>query len=212
MNVLKATTPKVYLVSHTIDPDRIIETAFLQCQESFENIDIKRENVTFSERIGVIFKKGHFGVLEHAIATFQVTGVSRAFSHQLVRHRIASYAQMSQRAVPVEKMGYIIPPKITNYDFALKLYTETIETCEKAYNILVDVYKIPAEDARFILPNGTETQIIITMNFRSWIHFLKLRLDKTPQWEIRYVAQVIYDMLKQISPEVFSEKYREYWE
>jgi thymidylate synthase (FAD) len=209
---LKVTVPKVCLIASTPDPEKVIETALLQCQESSDNIETKRKNVPFSKRIEYVFKKGHFGVLEHAVATFQITGVSRAFSHQLVRHRVASYAQMSQRVVPVEKMGYIVPPTIMNNDSALKEYVAIINICESAYKILVDTYKIPPEDARFLLPNATETQVVMTMNFRSWLHFLKLRTAKEAQWEIRFVAEIIYQHLKQISPEVFDEKYRGYWE
>jgi thymidylate synthase (FAD) len=207
---MKVTVPKVDLIAYTPDPNKVIETALLQCQESYDNIEKKRKNLKFSKRIENIFKFGHLGVLEHASATFQITGISRVFSHQLVRHRVASYAQMSQRVVPVEKMGYIVPPSI-NSD-ALKLYVATIDACESSYKILIEKYGIPSEDARFLLPNATETQLVVTMDFRSWLHFLKLRLDKTAQWEIRQVAQMIYQQLKVISPEVFDEKYKEYWE
>ena len=206
------TVPRVKLISHTPDPNNIIETALLQCQESEENIETKRKNVGFEKRIEHIFKFKHFGVLEHAVATFQITGVSRAFSHQLVRHRVASYAQMSQRVVPVEKMGYIIPPTVMNDIAALERFVETMNVCVYAYKTLVDAYKIPAEDARFLLPNATETQLVMTMNFRSWLHFLKLRTAPEAQWEIRNVAQIIYQHLIKISPEVFNEKYKEYWE
>jgi thymidylate synthase ThyX len=82
--VLKPAIPRIKLISFTTNPNLVIETALLQCQESEENIEIKRKNVSFTKRIEYVFKKGHFGVLEHANATFQITGVSRAFSHQLV--------------------------------------------------------------------------------------------------------------------------------
>jgi thymidylate synthase (FAD) len=212
--ILKATVPRVHLISHTENPNKVIETAILQCQESFENIEDKRKNVPFSKRAEYIFKRGHFGVLEHAVATFQITGVSRAFSHQLVRHRVASYAQMSQRVVPVEKMGYIIPPTIMNIaDIkAIQVYVDAVRVCEDAYKVLTDIYKVPAEDARYLLPNATETQVVMTMNFRSWLHFLKLRTAPEAQWEIRNVANLIYEYLKEISPEIFDESYREKWE
>lgn len=209
---LKVTVPKVLLIAYTPDPEKVIETALLQCQESSDNIEKKRKNLKFTKRIESIFKFGHLGVLEHATATFQITGVSRAFSHQLVRHRVASYAQMSQRVVPVEKMGYIVPPTIMDSEFVRIEYSVYVGICENAYKTFVDTYGIPAEDARFILPNATETQVVMTMNFRSWLHFLKLRTAKEAQWEIKYVAEVIYSMLKVISPEVFDEKYRQYWE
>lgn len=214
MIILKATIPSVHLISCTENPNKVIETALLQCQESFENIETKRKNVSFKKRVEHIYKFKHFGVLEHAIATFQITGVSRAFSHQLVRHRVASYAQMSQRVVPVEKMGYITPSSIMNHEDAraLQIHVDLIKYCENAYNRLVSEFNIPAEDARYDLPNATETQVVMTMNFRSWLHFLKLRTAPEAQWEIRNIANLIYEYLREISPEIFDEKYKEYWE
>jgi thymidylate synthase (FAD) len=212
--VLRATVPNVHLISFTDSPNTVIETALLQCQESSENIETKRKNVNFEKRVEHIFKFKHFGVLEHPVATFQITGVSRAFSHQLVRHRVASYAQMSQRVVPVEKMGYIVPPSIMNNTNikALQVYVDAVRICEDAYKTLTNIYKIPAEDARYNLPNAVETQIVMTMNFRSWLHFLKLRTAPEAQWEVRNVANLIYSHLQKVSPEVFNEKYKEMWE
>lgn len=206
---MKKVKPKVVLITYTPDPERVIETALLQCQESMENIDDKRAKRELPKRIKEVFTNKHLGIFEHANATFQITGVSRAFSHQLVRHRIASYAQMSQRAVPVEKMGYIVPPSIER--FANDIFTDWIQKSEQVYNSLIAT-GVPMEDARFILPNATETQIVVTMDFRSWIHFLKLRTDIHAQWEIHIVAEEIWEQLKVIAPNVFSKKFVKYWE
>ena len=206
---MKKVKPKVVLIVNTPKPEYIIETALLQCRENVENFVEKRAKRRLAERIKEVFLNGHLGILEHASATFQITGVSRAFSHQLVRHRIASYAQMSQRAVPVEKMGYIVPPSVER--FANDIFTDWIQKSEQVYNNIVAT-GVPMEDARFVLPNAIETQIVVVMNFRSWIHFLKLRLDKNAQWEIRYVAEEIWRELKKIAPNVFSEEMVKYWE
>jgi thymidylate synthase (FAD) len=109
-------------------------------------------------------------------------------------------------------MGYIIPPTIMDNEFIRIEYETYVGICESAYKTFADEYGIPAEDARFLLPNATETQVVMTMNFRSWLHFLKLRTEPHAQWEIRHIAEIIYGMLKEISPEVFDEKYRQYWE
>lgn len=208
MNEVK---PKVEIISHTPCPEHVIETALLQCRESVENIEEKRAKKTVEERIRGIFETDppHLGILEHASATFRVTGVSRAFSHQLVRHRIASYAQMSQRAVPVEKMGICIPPTFDKEDRLN--YLALVALSEAVYKKMIGK-SIPLEDARFCLLNGVETQVVITMNFRSWIHFLRLRLDKHAQWEIRFVAEEIWSILKGFAPNVFDETRMMYWE
>jgi len=208
MNEVK---PKVEIIAWTPNPEYVIETALLQCRESVENLQKKRVKKEISERIKEIFMTNppHLGVLEHASATFRVTGVSRAFSHQLVRHRIASYAQMSQRAVPVEKMGICIPQTFDAEDRTN--YLTLVELSENLYKKLVNK-SIPLEDARFCLLNGVETQVVITMNFRSWIHFLRLRLDRTAQWEIRFIAEEILRILKSIAPNVFDEERMKYWE
>jgi thymidylate synthase (FAD) len=204
--------PWVSIVSWTQDPERVIETAYLQCRESAENIESKRGKSSFTDRLQAIFTSKpapHFGPLEHASATIQITGISRTASHQLVRHRIASYCQMSQRAVPAEKMGVCIPPEFDSEDRAM--YLSVVELSLALYNKLVKKGR-KLEDARFTLVNGMETQIVVTMNFRSWLHFLKLRLDPSAQWEIRQVAEEIWVELKTIAPNVFDERFREYWE
>lgn len=210
---MKVVEPKVTWISGTEDPENTIISAMLQCQESAENIPAKRRARTNEERIATIYGKPpdapHLGLFEHAYATYRVTGVSRAFSHQLVRHRMASYAQMSQRAVPAEKMGVVVPPDFDEEDRRDYLSLEALS--EAVYNKLVKKGR-KLEDARFTLLTGVETQLIVTMNYRSWLHFLKLRLDPKAQWEIRFVAEQIHVDLVKIAPNVFDIKYWGRWE
>lgn len=135
----------------------------------------------------------HSSMVNHCYATFLIEGVSRAFTHQLVRHRLGSFSQESQRYVDLSKGGWkpIVPPSIRNNSQALALFEKSCEDLENSYRVLRDDYGIRKEDARFLLPNATETRIVVTMNFPGWRHFLNLRLPKAAQWEIREVARNI---------------------
>lgn len=148
-------------------------------------------------------KMGHWGVFEHAYFTISVKGVSRALTHQLVRHRIASYSQQSQRHVDpsTDPDWYVIPESIKG-SFYAEEYDQLMERIELFY-LKLSHTAIKAEDIRFILPNACKTNIVITMNARSWLHFFKLRLDKSAQWEIREMAQAILDKLKLLAPIIF---------
>lgn len=146
----------------------------------------------------------HWGVLEHATFTVSVSGVSRSLTHQLVRHRIASYLQQSLRAVKPDEM--IIPDSIEKLKQTDRmLYIQATGVASDMFSLYNSFIKlgIPKEDARFFLPIGTSTNIVITMNARSWLHFFKLRLDKHAQWEIREMAKLILIELKEIAPLIF---------
>lgn len=132
---------------------------------------------------------GHDSVLEHVSMTFLITGISRACSHQLVRHRMASYTQKSQRYVK-ENGGFVFVQGMN--DDMLKVYSDAMNNAYSAYKELIKL-GMPKEDARYVLPNATTTSLYVTMNGRSIRHFLKLRLDKSAQWEIRKLAGLIYD-------------------
>lgn len=145
----------------------------------------------------------HWGVFEHATFTVSVSGVSRSLTHQLVRHRIASYLQQSQRAVEIgmDDIWFVVPPSIEGEEVG-DHYAELMADIAKLYEEMVKI-GVPKEDARFVLPNATKTHIAITMNARSWLHFLYLRLDKHAQWEIREMAKkILYEFMK-ISPLIF---------
>jgi len=153
----------------------------------------------------------HLGVLEHISFTFLIEGISRVCTHQLVRHRMASYLQMSLRYSSVENLDIVIPDTIKDTEF-LDEYNEIFSKSKELYQRMVN-NGIPKEDARFIIPHGIETRIIVTMNARSLIHFFKMRL-KNPhaQWEIREVARLMYEEVKKVCPVLFSEEFSKFWE
>lgn len=146
---------------------------------------------------------GHDAITEFSFYIFSVTGISRVLTHQLVRHRIASYLQMSSRAVSMENSNYIIPETIKNQDKANKLFIETVRKNNEVYKKLVDKFKVPKEDARYLIPSGVQTNIIMGMNVRSLMNFFKLRLCRCAQWEIRDLAEKIRDIVKKESPVLF---------
>jgi thymidylate synthase (FAD) len=150
-----------------------------------------------------IIKRGHESILEHITMTWEVE-CSRACSHQLVRHRIASYAQESQRYVRLDASGgewYTIPPKITAHEKKLVAdYNLHMRNTVRLYEKMVEA-GIPPEDARYVLPNATNTVLTVSMNLRSFRNFLALRLDRHAQWEIRELAQAMLAELNRY-PEV----------
>jgi thymidylate synthase (FAD) len=146
---------------------------------------------------------GHVSVIEHASFTFSIEGVSRAMTHQLVRHRIASYTQQSQRYVTYDTLEkYVTPSSIERDVEAKKIYDEILEKISGAYRKLLNL-KIPKEDARFILPNAAKTNIIATMNARELHHFFNLRCCARAQWEIREVATEMFKQAKRATPTLF---------
>lgn len=154
-------------------------------------------------------REGHESLIEHASATFEISGVSRVCTHQLVRHRIASYSQESQRYVDLSNPEYVVPPSVAEDPEAMQIWREATDRLAEAYRRLRErgIFK---EDARFLLPNATATRIVVTMNFRSWRHFIKERgLNRAAQWEIREVANRILDILYEQAPSVFEDLIRE---
>jgi thymidylate synthase (FAD) len=153
-------------------------------------------------------------LLHHGSATFFFEGISRACTHQLVRHRLASFSQESQRYVDLNKGDWraIVPPAVSANPQARAEMEEFWRLAEEKYARLRDL-GIRKEDARFLLPNAAETRIIATMNFAGWSHFLWLRaVDKAAQWEIRLMGQRALEMLHAIAPAVFAEQWRVYQE
>ncbi len=159
-----------------------------------------------TEELDAILKQvmslGHTSVIEHASFTFAISDVSRSLTHQLVRHRIASYAQQSQRYVNLNEPNYVIPPKIAQDKNMKKAYDETMAKIWEQYNKLLDL-KIPAEDSRYVLPNAACTNIIVTMNARSLLNFFELRCCQHAQWEIRALANKMLQMVKKVAPTIF---------
>ena len=151
-----------------------------------------------------VVQLGHTSVIEHACFTFAISDVSRSLTHQLVRHRIASYAQQSQRYVNLLTPNYVIPPTIKKDKAMKKAYENTMTSIWDQYNQLLDL-GIPAEDARYVLPNAACTNIIVTMNARSLLNFFELRCCLHAQWEIRQCAQKMLAEVKKVAPTIFKD-------
>ncbi len=149
-----------------------------------------------------LIELGHDSVLEHAVATFEITGISRACANQLTRHRLASFVQESQRYVDVRDRTLVRPPSFSEDDWkkASRLCADAITL----YEHLV-ARGVPKEDARFVVPIGAETQLVLTANFRELRHILRLRLTRSAQWEIRELARQMLRILLEHAPSVFGD-------
>lgn len=194
----------VYLLSHTPEPDELVAAAARICYSNATVCDLlERETASLSKGlIKKLLKSGHHSPFEHASFTFGVDGLSRVASHQLVRHRIASYSQQSQRYVDMHEPEAVLPPSIAANPEAAKLFREEAKRAHVTYKALVDK-GIPAEDARFILPHGWETRLIFTMNARELLHFFELRLCRRAQWEIRELARQMLQVCQKKAPAIF---------
>lgn len=178
----------------------IIQDAGRMCYNSEpELVPEKRDN--FIRRL---IASGHESVIEHGMATFRIDGISRACSHQLVRHRLASYSQRSQRYVKEEGFDFVVPKSILKNKEIGFQFGGLMLAIADIYSKLIDA-GIPKEDARFVLPNACVTQLTMTMNFRELRHFIKLRAASNAQWEIRELATKIRDLLKQNGAEIIVE-------
>lgn len=176
---------EIKLLDSTVDPLFVISMCARTCYNSREKDNI----FTREQFIKGIIKAGHDSVLENAIATFDIKGISRACQNQIVRHRIGcSYCVESQRYVNVKDNDVIIPQKLF---LEFPEVVDVVNEIKALYEELV-ILGVPKEDARFLLPVGMTTNMTVTMNFRALRHFLKLRLSKHAQWEIRQVAYEIY--------------------
>jgi len=195
---------KVKLLSYNKNSIRTVTAAIRQCYSSDGAAKISRKvsSEKAKKLIQQIISSGHTSTIEHAVFTFAIEGVSRAMTHQLVRHRIASYSQQSQRYVKEGKLDYIIPPTVSRNKVALKVFNEAIIAANNSYQKLLEL-EIPAEDSRFLLPNAAETKIVMTMNARALMNFLKERMCVRAQWEIRVLAQEIYKIVYKVAPEIF---------
>ena len=191
---------KVELLAITPDAEKLIEKAGRTCYLSFDKIT---EDST-EKFIRMLVKSGHESVLEHAYATFRISGGSRAFTHQIVRHRICSFSQQSQRYVDEKGFEVVTPYSIEENKEAKKLFDDFIKNAKDTY-IKLQSLGIRKEDARFVLPNAVESEIVISANFREWRHVLKERCDKSAQWEIREIALEILRILKKHAPVIFED-------
>lgn len=154
--------------------------------------------------IKALIKSGHTATIEHSSATFEISGVSRSLTHQLVRHRLFSFCQRSQRYCKEDGFGFVVPDSIANDKNALEEYNNTMNTIRDSYSKLISM-GIKAEDCRYVLPNACETTIVVSGNFREWRNFLDLRCEEHAQKEIRDLAHIILDKLYEIAPSVFGD-------
>ena len=197
---------QVELLYHTPNPERAIATAARLCYapvgaaELMETMSDERVKSVLS----TILAGGHFSTLEHASFTFAVDGVSRALTHQLVRHRLASFNQQSQRYVKFKStVPTVTPDSIAADEEAKAIYDAAIAAASDAYLALV-AKGIPAEDARYLLPNAAETKIVSTMNARELMHFFEVRCCNRAQWEIRELAWKMLELVRPVAPFVFA--------
>ena len=193
----------VRLLAHTPDADRICAAAAHSCYSEDSAADLL-ETVDPAKMLRHVIGMGHHSVIEHAVFTFSVEGVSRALTHQLVRHRIASFSQQSQRYVRLSEPTYVVPETVKRDPEAMKVYEETMDGIWDSYSKLIGM-GIPAEDARYVLPNGCTTNITITMNARELLHFFSMRCCNRAQWEIREMADEMLRLCKEVSPVIFSD-------
>ncbi|KMT22422.1 FAD-dependent thymidylate synthase [Clostridium cylindrosporum] len=219
---------KVKLIAHTEDPEKIIAASAKLCYSStsVDNIlDGLTEEKT-NEFIEMLMSLSHESPIEHVSFTFAVEGVSRSLTHQLVRHRIASYSQQSQRYVRLNQFDYIIPPEIESIDEAKDIYIKSMEDSQRSYDNLVEILfdkhfnglikegtseesarkiaeKKSIEDARYVFPNACETKIVLTMNARTLFNFFRHRCCSRAQWEIRNLADEMLKEVKSIAPTLF---------
>jgi len=197
---------KVTLLASTPEPEKTVALAARLCYSpsAIAELEEKMRDLPLEKFLGRILKMGHLSVLEHASFTFGVDGISRVTSHQLVRHRLASYSQQSQRYVKFSSPEYVTPDTIGNDEKLSRLFTEAMDGIFNLYKDLVDS-GVPAEDARFVLPNAACTRIILTMNARELLHFFRLRCCERAQWEIRAMATEMLKLARQKAPFIFRD-------
>ena len=197
----------VTLLAHTPEPDALVAAAARLCYRDVTAADLlKGEEETLSKGlIEHLWKSGHLSTFEHASFTFAVDGLSRVASHQLVRHRVASFSQQSQRYVKMDgSETAVMPPSITAHAEAAALFEDQARSAHAAYKKLIEL-GIPPEDARFILPHGWETRLVLTMNARELHHFFHLRLCRRAQWEIRELARQMLSACRRAAPALFDK-------
>lgn len=211
---------KVTLITHTPEPEKVIACAAKLCYSS-SDIESLTNGLT-EAKIESFIKKladlGHQSPLEHCTFTFGIEGISRSCSHQLVRHRIASYSQKSQRYVTEGQFDYVIPPEIESDEESRRIFVEAMEHDANAYDLLThrlktkyinngmdekSATKKAIEDARFVLPNACETKLITTMNIRALLNFFTERCCNRAQWEIQQLANTMLGLCKEVAPNLF---------
>ncbi len=195
---------RVTLLEHTPEPERVVAMSARLCYSPSGAAELaeKMTPETVERMVKMLVEMGHASTLEHVSFTFGIEGVSRTLTHQLVRHRIASYSQQSQRYVAAHDFQYIIPPSIAEKPEAKKKFEALMQEIRETYDSFVEM-DIPKEDARYVLANAAETKIVVTMNARSLLHFFNLRCCYRAQWEIREMAYKMLEEVKKVAPLLF---------
>lgn len=208
---------KVELVAYTPNPDAVCNVAAGTCVS--EDIPVMEMSVNRYRALKGALKSGHESVVEHATFTFSIEGVSRALTHQLVRHRLASFSQQSQRYVNMTGFDYVVPESVddrvigqiqdpfANRSIPITMrveYDNIMKNLKNAYNRMIE-HGIPEEDARYILPNACCTNIVVSMNARELKHFFALRCCSRAQWEIRELANKMLELVKEVAPVIFAD-------
>ncbi len=221
---------KVAIIAHTPNIEKVIASAAKLCYSpvGIEEISGAMEDEQANSFLEKLMTFGHFSPLEHASFTFAVEGVSRVLTHQLVRHRIASYSQQSQRYVKLDQFEYIMPPSIKNNEEAKAIFIKAMQADQETYDALTEMLekslmeaylsqgmsekkaraaaeKKAIEDARFVFPNACETKIVLTMNIRSLHNFFEHRCCERAQWEIRELATEMLRQAKTVAPTLFAD-------
>jgi thymidylate synthase (FAD) len=205
---------KVLLISHTPEPEETIAAAARLCYRSGGIDTLKDDRLAGQAKnfLSKLMGMGHMSPVEHVSFTFAIEGISRACSHQLVRHRLASYSQQSQRYVSkTAGFQYVVPPSIGNDEEMEARFKAFMKETQKFYNYLVDRLEANGlkgesvrEDARFVLPNAAETKIMVTMNVRELLHFFRQRCCNRAQWEIRQMATEMLRLARNVAPVLFA--------
>ena len=197
--------PNVILIAHTPEAEKVVAMAAKICYAkdvSIKKLQKKINDNDVSAFITKLLESGHESPFEHISFTFGIEGISRACSHQLVRHRMASFSQRSQRYCFEDGFNYIEPEDINENEIEDKFFRDFMRHSKEVYSKLIDKGVKP-EDARMVLPNACETKIIVTMNARELLHFFKLRCCKRAQKEIREVAFMMKNICRKVAPNVF---------
>jgi len=195
--------------------EQIIEYAGRMCYQSWSN-PAGRTNAAY---IGNMLDHGHLSVIEHATAAFSIWGVSRSCTHELVRHRHLSFSQVSQRYVPETDANFVEPAVIAEDPELHALFLESVQASQRAYDQLLERLtekyasvedrtlrrKLARQAARSVMPNATETRIVVSGNFRAWRHFIRMRGSEHADVEIRSVALQVLRHLQRLSSAVFSD-------
>lgn len=197
--------PVIELLTYTPEPERLVAVAARRSYDKRSAMQIWEQmtDAEVARLLHQVIRHGHTSVLEHINFTFAIEGISRALSHQLVRHRIASYTQQSQQRIDERDFAFTVPPEIRKNSELAKEFQEKVKALAEFYNRAIET-GIPRGQARYILPNACATRIIMTMNARSLFNLISQRTCGIEEWEFRMVASKLHQILLGLAPNIFS--------